>query len=566
MKNFAKDAWRLSRVLGVVVALGMVVAVARWRGSTAGAADDAKTQTTAGGAMALKLKPEDRIAIIGNALADRMQFDGWLESLIHAKFAKEQLVFRNLAAAGDEVVLRSRSENFGTPDEWLTKVRADVIFAFFGYNESFKGDAGLPQFKADLDKYIKETSAKNFSGKGAPRIVLFSPIAAERHRDANYPDPAPINENLKKYAAVMAEVAAENGIEFVDLFAPSQELYAEAAKQGNSLTVNGVYLTESGYRELAPLIFQGIFREAAPSGDVEKLRAAVNEKNAQWRARYRTVDGYNVYGGRSALAYQPEKGGFITDRNAPPPFISNYRVMQEEMSQRDVLTANRDKRVWAVAGGGDVQVDDSNLPQVEKVPTNHPGQNPDGSHVFASGESAIAKMKVPAGCKVNLFASEEDFPELIKPLQMAWDTKGRLWVSVWRNYPERSPTSKVGDSILIFEDTKGTGKADKCTHFIDDLNCPTGFQFYKDGILLMEAPDLWYVRDTTGGDHANSKERVLMGLDSADSHHKCDGARSRRRGLPERWRVPSLTGRDDRGPGAQQRCGHLSLRAEYREV
>jgi len=52
------------------------------------------------------------------------------------------------------------------------------------------------------------------------------------------------------------------------------------------------------------------------------------------------------------------------------------------------------------------------------------------------------------------FASEEQFPELVNPVQMAWDTKGRLWVSVWRNYPERTPDSKIGDSILIFEDTK----------------------------------------------------------------------------------------------------------------
>src|SRR5689334_10217383 len=117
---------------GALAALMVVVAM-----SFCVAAPEGGGAQAAGGGNALKLKPGDHIAIIGGALADRMQFDGWLESLIHEKFAKEQLVFRNLAAAGDEVVLRSRSENFGTPDEWLTKVRADVILAFFGYNESF---------------------------------------------------------------------------------------------------------------------------------------------------------------------------------------------------------------------------------------------------------------------------------------------------------------------------------------------------------------------------------------------------------------------------------------------
>jgi len=189
------------------------------------------------------------------------------------------------------------------------------------------------------------------------------------------------------------------------------------------------------------------------------------------------------------------------------------------MSQRDVMTANRDKRVWAIAKGADLKVDDSNLPPVTKLKTNHPGPETDESFPYLGGEEAIKKMKVHSGMKVNLFASEEQFPELAKPVQMAWDTKGRLWVAVWPNYPERTPDSKVGDSLIVLEDTNGDGKADKCTHYIDDLNGPTGFQFYKDGVLVMEAPDLWFVRDTTGDGKADWQERVLMGLSSADSHH-----------------------------------------------
>ena len=119
------------------------------------------------------------------------------------------------------------------------------------------------------------------------------------------------------------------------------------------------------------MIFKGLFNGESPAANaeikgmsLEKLRAAVIEKNDHWHARYRTIDGYNVYGGRSALAYAPGTGiRFITDRNAASaPYISNYKVMQEEMTQRDVMTANRDQRVWAVAKGGDMKVDDSNSP------------------------------------------------------------------------------------------------------------------------------------------------------------------------------------------------------------
>jgi len=85
--------------------------------------------------------------------------------------------------------------------------------------------------------------------------------------------------------------------------------------------------------------------------------------------------------------------------------------------------------------------------------------------------------------------------------------------------PERTPQSKTGDSLLVFEDTNGDGKADKCTPFIEDLNCPTGFQFYKDGVIVVQAPDVWFARDTNGNGKADWKERILDGMDSADSHH-----------------------------------------------
>jgi azurin/glucose/arabinose dehydrogenase len=456
----------------------------------------------------------EHIAIVGNALGDRMQHHGNLETLLHAKYPQHELVVRNLAVAGDEVVTRARSLDFGTPDEWLTRVRAGVVLAFFGFNESFKGPDGLAKFKSDLAQWLSETRAKNYNGLAAPRIVLFSPIAAQdKHPDPNVAIPVSTNANLALYTAAMAEVARDQaGVTFIDLFTPSQQLFAEAVRQGRALTVDGVHLTEAGDAALAPVIYRALLDEPLPTGDFAKLRAAVNEKNAMWHSRYRTVDGYNVYGGRSKVAY-------TQGPNKDAPKVTNFVVMQEEMAQRDVLTENRDRRVWAVARGSDAAVDDSNLPPVTPIVTNKPGPNPDGSHVFLSGEEAIAKMKPHAGLKVNLFASEKEFPELVKPVQMAWDTRGRLWVSVWPSYPERTPTSKTGDSLLIFEDTDGDGRADKCTHFLDNLNCPTGFQFYKDGVLVMQAPDLWFVRDTDGDGKADWKERVLMGMDSADSHH-----------------------------------------------
>jgi azurin/lysophospholipase L1-like esterase len=482
----------------------------------------AACSTVAHAQQKLELKQGDHIAIVGSAIADRIQHTGYLEALIQAKFPKSELVFRNLAVAGDEVSTWHRSANFGSRDEWFKKVGADVIFAFYGFNESFAGYDGLPKFKQELEKFLKDAAKQNYSGKGAPRIVLVSPIAAERHVDPNFPDPKENNENLQQYTAAMAEVAKANGAQFVDLFTPSLQVYKAAAAKGQSLTINGLHLSAEGDRALAPVIFQGLFGEAAPALN-EKLRSAINDKNWEWHQRYRTIDGYNVYGGRSFEKYQPkiwdekDKTKQVNKPGTEP--ILNNTVMQREMEIRDVLTANRDKRVWAVANGGDLVLKDDNLPAEIPVHTNKPGDKPDLSHTYPDGQEAIAKMKVHENVKVNLFADEKQFPELANPVQMAWDTKGRLWVAVWPNYPERTPTGKIGDKLIVLEDTNKDGKADKCTTFLDDLNGPTGFTFHKDGVVVMQAPDLWYVRDTNGDGKADSKERLVMGIDSADSHH-----------------------------------------------
>ncbi|MCP5527382.1 MAG: HEAT repeat domain-containing protein [Verrucomicrobiales bacterium] len=452
----------------------------------------------------LELQPDDHVVLVGNTLADRMQHAGWLEALLYRRFPAENLVFRNLGFSGDELQTRLRSQDFGSPEEWLKHTGADVVLACFGFNESFQDEAGLEAFRTDLQRFIRETRGRDFGGRGPARLVLLSPIACERHPDPNYPDPEPLNRRLALYTRTMARVAAEEGVPFVDLFAISQRLYQGA---GRPFTVNGIHLSEDGYQALAPFLYEALLGEkpAPMSGEgFARLRAAVLEKNALWFSRYRTVDGYNVYGGRSHLQFDG---------------IKNRDSMQREMEMRDVMTANRDRRIWAVARGGDLEVRDDNLPPPVEVESNKPGPNPDGSHRFLGGEEAIAHMKLAAGCRANLFASEEEFPALANPVQMAFDTRGRLWVAAWPNYPERTPWSTTGDSLLVFEDTDGDGHADKCTPFVEDLNAPTGFQFHRDGVILVQAPDVWFLRDTDGDGRADWKQRILSGMDSADSHH-----------------------------------------------
>ena len=476
----------------------------------------------------LELKKGDHVCIIGNTLPDRMQHYGWLETLIHARYPDYQLVFRNLGYSGDEVELskRLRSANFGTPDQWLageappahpvpgadpnrfelTNTHADVVFAFFGYNESFAGEAGLPKFKQDLDAFIKHTLSQKYNGKSAPQLVLFSPIAHEDLGDPNLPNGSQNNPRLKMYAAAMAEVAKANGVPFVDLFTPTEDLYQKRTKL-EPITINGAHINERGDKFLAQVIDRDLFGKepAYDEAKLNKLHAAVNEKNWYWFNRYRTVDGYSTYGERAFLK-------FVNDQ-------TNYIVVQRELRVLDIMVMNRDKVVWAAAQGKDAKPVDDNLPPFIPVISNKPGPLPGGKHLYLSGEEEIKKLSLGKGLKINLFASEERWKELAKPVQMAWDAKGRLWVAVWPSYPHWKPTEEMNDKLLIFEDTDGDGVADKMTVFADHLHCPTGFEFYNGGVIVAQAPDLIFLKDTDGDGVADVRERLIHGLDSADTHH-----------------------------------------------
>jgi putative heme-binding domain-containing protein len=185
----------------------------------------------------------------------------------------------------------------------------------------------------------------------------------------------------------------------------------------------------------------------------------------------------------------------------------------------DLKTSNRDKVIWAAAQGRTLEPDDSNLPPHLQVISNHPGPLPGGKHIFLSGDESIRKMTVAAGMKVTLFASEEQFPELVNPVQMAFDTKGRLWVSAWRTYPHWKPTEKMDDKLLILEDTDADGRADKCTTFAGDLHNPTGFEFWNGGVIVAQGPAILFLKDTNGDDKYDIKKRILSGVDTADTHH-----------------------------------------------
>ncbi len=450
----------------------------------------------------------DVVAILGNGLADRMQHDGWLETLLQNELQGKQVRFRNMSASGDRPDLFTRSSGATSMTEYLQHVKADVVFAFFGYNESFDGIENADAYRQKLVAFVKKTRGSKANGKTFPRIVLFSPIAHEDTGNPNVPNGKAHNIQLEAYTASTEAAANEAGVTFIDLFHPSLELFRAAE---TPLTINGVHLTPEGNRQLAEVIASALFeKQVVSSASMELLRMAVHDKANHWNNRYRARDGNDVWGGRSTLS-------FVNNQ-------SNAIVLQHELSMLDVMTINRDARVWAVAQGKDIAIDDSNVPKPIEVISNVGGGSKssnamkEGKLDYISGEEGIKHMAVADGFEVNLFADETRFPQLINPVQMQFDTKGRLWVAVWPTYPKWEPLKEMNDALLIVHDDDNDGKADRATEFARVQN-PLGFEFWNGGVIVTCAPEILFLKDTDGDDVADVRTIMLQGLDSSDTHH-----------------------------------------------
>ena len=132
-------------------------------------------------------------------------------------------------------------------------------------------------------------------------------------------------------------------------------------------------------------------------------------------------------------------------------------------------------------------------------------------------QESVKLIQVPVGFKLELVASE---PDIINPIDMNWDEKGRLWVIETVDYPNtvRDEQGVGDDKIKILEDTDGDGKADKVIVFADQLNIPTSFSFYDGGIVVTQAPHFLFLKDTDGDDKADIRETIIDGWGVSDTH------------------------------------------------
>ena len=131
-------------------------------------------------------------------------------------------------------------------------------------------------------------------------------------------------------------------------------------------------------------------------------------------------------------------------------------------------------------------------------------------------KGSVERTQVAPDLRLVLFAGE---PDIAKPIFMAWDERGRLWIAETRDYPhDVKPDGRGNDSIKICEDTDGDGRADKFTVFADHLNIPTGFTFAKGGIVVAQSPRFLFLKDTNGDDQADVRTEIMTGWGINDTH------------------------------------------------
>jgi hypothetical protein len=272
------------------LALGVALGVAGASGRVAGQ-----------GSPHLELRPGDRIVVIGNTMAERMQHFNHFETLLLTALPDFNLSVRNMGWSGDTLTLQPRPLNFGEMRTHVFSQRPQHVFAFFGMNESFDGQAGLAAFEAQLSALL-DAYATPPSGVAPPRMVLVSPIAHERLPELVHVDVEARNTELARYTDAMRRVAAARRVLFVDLFSGSLRAMQNAT---TPLTINGIHLNDHGDRIVAGLLLRGLGIEppsipdaGLPHERYEAARAAIAEKNRQFFLRWRPVNGEYVFGRR----------------------------------------------------------------------------------------------------------------------------------------------------------------------------------------------------------------------------------------------------------------------------
>ena len=247
------------------------------------------------------LRDGDRVSLIGDTFIEREQESGWLETVMHASFADRHVIVRNLGWSADTPAGESRASfDFNEPGKGLklltdevAQVRPSVVMLGYGMASSFEGEAGLPQFKTDMERLI---DAIQRDAKAPVRFVIISPL---RHQKLPppLPDPASHNSKLSQYTEALRQIAQARGFPVRGIL-----FDARPAARARDLTDNGIHLTPQGYRWMAEETARQLGWQprlkSADKNTVEQLRQEIVRKDQWFFDRWRPQNQTYLFGFR----------------------------------------------------------------------------------------------------------------------------------------------------------------------------------------------------------------------------------------------------------------------------
>jgi putative heme-binding domain-containing protein len=413
-------------------------------------------------------------------------------------------------------------------------------------------------------------------GNVATTLILVSPPLLE---DAGrpLPDPGENNKRIQKTAAFIKGLAKKGGHRLINL---TDHLIPAGAKK--SLTFNGQQFNQHGHQKLSQVMLEqmgtaadgGYKAEFAADGTVGASQSAKVGKLLKTKNGFRfdltpetlplpgagviliegstasyalKIDGEVAFSwdngknpkgvvvvdGRADSQYERlrqliiQKNRFYSTRLRPLNKTYTHLFRRHEMghlaSEMDDLKRLAEEKEELIARlrqpATHRYVIDEILPWKEVVDPGH--YVPD--HIPEPDVAAELKaFTVADGFEINLFAAD---PMINKPVNMNWDTRGRLWVTGSTTYPHNKPGSAPNDRIIILEDTDHDGRADRSTLFAEGLLLPYSVMPVADGAYVCSATKLIHLIDKDGDDHAESRRVVYSGFGKADSSHLIHGLR-----------------------------------------
>lgn len=323
-------------------------------------------------------KKNSLIVFAGGTNISNMQYHGFLEAIIQASMPEKKLRIRNLAWDGDTVFEQYRDLNFGSWQENIDSLEADLVFVQFGQMEALQGKVSIDSFELAYRRLLEQIR------KEGRKLVLISPTPFEpesMEQMVSYGLENPLdNAILEKYAASVQRLAAENGYLYIDLFnllkkdaasvsspethpeggshsSPANESGSSNADQSHSnggsvhpkedhshsasLTSNGIHLTEDGHKQVAALIAAATGLGRAYSSEMEPLRKQIIAKNEIWFNYWRPGNWSFLKGDRTHVEFSRDW------RDA------EKRIFPEEMKAFQPILESAEKQVHQLAADVD---------------------------------------------------------------------------------------------------------------------------------------------------------------------------------------------------------------------